>query len=111
MSQTRQVSHLKCWEGTCEDGTAWSFNRHRDSLDITDEELGTSIVSVDIVCCCTCVCACVRVRVLSFLFFLEMCHTYLTHHQLFLALYVLFTMVILCNLGRNAPIDLAADCR
>ncbi|PWA14405.1 hypothetical protein CCH79_00011203 [Gambusia affinis] len=52
---TRQVSHLKCWEGTCEDGTAWSFNRHRDSLDITDEELGTSIVSVDIVCCCTCV--------------------------------------------------------
>uniref|UniRef100_A0A8C6P1T6 CARMIL C-terminal domain-containing protein n=1 Tax=Nothobranchius furzeri TaxID=105023 RepID=A0A8C6P1T6_NOTFU len=48
LSQTRQVSHLKCWEGTCEDGTAWTFNRHRDSLDITDEELGASIVSVDV---------------------------------------------------------------
>uniref|UniRef100_A0AAX7U4G7 CARMIL C-terminal domain-containing protein n=1 Tax=Astatotilapia calliptera TaxID=8154 RepID=A0AAX7U4G7_ASTCA len=45
LSQTRQVSHLKCWEGTCEDGTGWRFNRHRDSLDITDEELSTSIVS------------------------------------------------------------------
>uniref|UniRef100_A0A3Q2NNB3 Capping protein, Arp2/3 and myosin-I linker protein 3-like n=1 Tax=Fundulus heteroclitus TaxID=8078 RepID=A0A3Q2NNB3_FUNHE len=45
---TRQVSHLKCWEGTCEDGTAWSFNRHRDSLDITDEELGTSIDTIAI---------------------------------------------------------------
>uniref|UniRef100_A0A7N6BXB0 Capping protein regulator and myosin 1 linker 3 n=1 Tax=Anabas testudineus TaxID=64144 RepID=A0A7N6BXB0_ANATE len=44
--QTRQVSHIKHWEGTCEDGTGWRFNRHRDSLDITDEELGTSIVSV-----------------------------------------------------------------
>uniref|UniRef100_A0A3Q2CUN3 Leucine-rich repeat-containing protein 16B-like n=1 Tax=Cyprinodon variegatus TaxID=28743 RepID=A0A3Q2CUN3_CYPVA len=53
---TRQVSHLKCWEGTCEDGTAWSFNRHTDSLDITDEELGASIVSVNIVCCCGCMC-------------------------------------------------------
>lgn len=47
-SQTRQVSHLKHWEGTCEDGTSWRFNRHRDSLDITDEELSTSIVSTNI---------------------------------------------------------------
>lgn len=47
MFQTQQVSHLKCWEGTCEEETAWTFNRHRDSLDITDEELGTSIVSVN----------------------------------------------------------------
>lgn len=47
-SQTRQVSHLKHWEGTCEDGTGWRLNRHRDSLDITDEELSTSIVSVNI---------------------------------------------------------------
>ncbi|XP_038136666.1 capping protein, Arp2/3 and myosin-I linker protein 3-like isoform X2 [Cyprinodon tularosa] len=45
---TRQVSHLKCWEGTCEDGTAWSFNRHTDSLDITDEELGASIDTIAI---------------------------------------------------------------
>lgn len=45
LSQTRQVSHLKHWEGTAEDGTGWRFNRHRDSLDITDEELSNSIVS------------------------------------------------------------------
>ncbi|XP_041863001.1 capping protein, Arp2/3 and myosin-I linker protein 3-like isoform X3 [Melanotaenia boesemani] len=45
---TRQVSHLKSWEGTCEDGTAWKFNRHRDSLDITDEEFGTSIDTIAI---------------------------------------------------------------
>uniref|UniRef100_A0A3P9CX03 Capping protein, Arp2/3 and myosin-I linker protein 3 n=1 Tax=Maylandia zebra TaxID=106582 RepID=A0A3P9CX03_9CICH len=45
---TRQVSHLKCWEGTCEDGTGWRFNRHRDSLDITDEELSTSIDTIAI---------------------------------------------------------------
>ncbi|KAM3620063.1 uncharacterized protein V6R79_017685 [Siganus canaliculatus] len=45
---TRQVSHLKQWEGTCEDGTAWRFNRHRDSLDITDEELSTSIDTIAI---------------------------------------------------------------
>ncbi|XP_017284323.1 capping protein, Arp2/3 and myosin-I linker protein 3 isoform X2 [Kryptolebias marmoratus] len=45
---TRQVSLLKCWEGTCEDGTAWTLNRHRDSLDITDEELGTSIDTIAI---------------------------------------------------------------
>ncbi|XP_047443864.1 capping protein, Arp2/3 and myosin-I linker protein 3-like isoform X3 [Mugil cephalus] len=43
-----QVSHFKCWEGTCEDGTGWRFNRHRDSLDITDEELGTSIDTIAI---------------------------------------------------------------
>ncbi|RVE73786.1 hypothetical protein OJAV_G00034850 [Oryzias javanicus] len=41
---SRQVSHLKCWE----EGTAWRFNRHRDSLDITDEELGTSIDTIAI---------------------------------------------------------------
>uniref|UniRef100_A0A3B5B6D0 Leucine-rich repeat-containing protein 16B-like n=1 Tax=Stegastes partitus TaxID=144197 RepID=A0A3B5B6D0_9TELE len=45
---TRQVSHLKCWEETCEDGSGWRFNRHRDSLDITDEELGTSIDTIAI---------------------------------------------------------------
>ncbi|XP_028259601.1 capping protein, Arp2/3 and myosin-I linker protein 3-like [Parambassis ranga] len=45
---TRQVSHLKCWDGTCEDGTGWRFNRHRDSLDITDEELSTSIDTIAI---------------------------------------------------------------
>nr|XP_020459142.1 capping protein, Arp2/3 and myosin-I linker protein 3-like isoform X2 [Monopterus albus] len=44
----RQVSHLKRWEETCEDGTVWRFNRHRDSLDITDEELGTSIDTIAI---------------------------------------------------------------
>nr|XP_033477934.1 capping protein, Arp2/3 and myosin-I linker protein 3-like [Epinephelus lanceolatus] len=45
---TRQVSHLKRWDGTCEDGTGWRFNRHRDSLDITDEELSTSIDTIAI---------------------------------------------------------------
>ncbi|CAK6956082.1 capping protein%2C Arp2/3 and myosin-I linker protein 3-like [Scomber scombrus] len=45
---TRQVSHLKRWEGSGEDGTGWRFNRHRDSLDITDEELGTSIDTIAI---------------------------------------------------------------
>nr|XP_046248413.1 capping protein, Arp2/3 and myosin-I linker protein 3-like isoform X4 [Scatophagus argus]XP_046248414.1 capping protein, Arp2/3 and myosin-I linker protein 3-like isoform X4 [Scatophagus argus] len=45
---TRQVSHLKHWEETCEDGTDWRFNRHRDSLDITDEELSTSIDTIAI---------------------------------------------------------------
>uniref|UniRef100_A0A3Q1FSS8 Capping protein, Arp2/3 and myosin-I linker protein 3-like n=1 Tax=Acanthochromis polyacanthus TaxID=80966 RepID=A0A3Q1FSS8_9TELE len=45
---TRQVSHLKCWEETCEDGSGWRFNRHRDSLDITDEELSTSIDTIAI---------------------------------------------------------------
>lgn len=47
------MSHLKRWDGSSEDGTSWRFNRHRDSLDITDEELGNSIVSVDVH---TCVC-------------------------------------------------------
>ncbi|XP_031167540.1 capping protein, Arp2/3 and myosin-I linker protein 3-like isoform X1 [Sander lucioperca] len=45
---TRQVSHVKHWEGTCKDGTGWRFNRHRDSLDITDEELSTSIDTIAI---------------------------------------------------------------
>ncbi|XP_058495056.1 capping protein, Arp2/3 and myosin-I linker protein 3-like [Solea solea] len=45
---TRQVSHVKRWEGMCEDGTGWRFNRHRDSLDITDEELSTSIDTIAI---------------------------------------------------------------
>lgn len=40
------MSHLKPWEGTFEDDTGWRLNRHRDSLDITDEELSTSIVSL-----------------------------------------------------------------
>lgn len=29
-----------------EEDTGWRLNRHRDSLDITDEELSTSIVSL-----------------------------------------------------------------
>uniref|UniRef100_A0A8C5ES93 Capping protein, Arp2/3 and myosin-I linker protein 3-like n=1 Tax=Gouania willdenowi TaxID=441366 RepID=A0A8C5ES93_GOUWI len=45
---TRQVSHVKCWENPSEDGTAWRFNRQRDSLDITDEELSTSIDTIAI---------------------------------------------------------------
>ncbi|XP_029286265.1 capping protein, Arp2/3 and myosin-I linker protein 3-like isoform X2 [Cottoperca gobio] len=45
---TRQVAHFKHWEGTCDDGTGWRFNRHRDSLDITDEELSTSIDTIAI---------------------------------------------------------------
>uniref|UniRef100_A0A3P8UU47 Capping protein, Arp2/3 and myosin-I linker protein 3-like n=1 Tax=Cynoglossus semilaevis TaxID=244447 RepID=A0A3P8UU47_CYNSE len=45
---TRQVSHVKRWEGMCEDGTGWRFNRHRDSLDITDEELGANIDTIAI---------------------------------------------------------------
>ncbi|KAG7279390.1 hypothetical protein CRUP_024209, partial [Coryphaenoides rupestris] len=40
---TRQVAQLKRWEGTCEGGTGQRSHRHRDSLEITDEELGTSI--------------------------------------------------------------------
>ncbi|XP_077390172.1 capping protein, Arp2/3 and myosin-I linker protein 3-like isoform X3 [Festucalex cinctus] len=47
-SQTRQVSLLKRWDGSCEDGMGWRFNRHRDSLDITEEELGTSIDTIAI---------------------------------------------------------------
>ncbi|XP_063747810.1 capping protein, Arp2/3 and myosin-I linker protein 3-like isoform X3 [Eleginops maclovinus] len=44
----RQMSHFKRWDGTCEDGTGWRFNRHRDSLDITDEEFSTSIDTIAI---------------------------------------------------------------
>ncbi|XP_037325813.2 capping protein, Arp2/3 and myosin-I linker protein 3-like isoform X1 [Pungitius pungitius] len=45
---TRQVSHLKRWDVTGEDGLGWRSNRYRDSLDITDEELGTSIDTIAI---------------------------------------------------------------
>ncbi|XP_056271297.1 capping protein, Arp2/3 and myosin-I linker protein 3-like isoform X3 [Pseudoliparis swirei] len=45
---TRQVSHLKHWDRGADDGTGWRFNRHRDSLEITDEELGTSIDTIAI---------------------------------------------------------------
>uniref|UniRef100_A0A8B9L978 Capping protein regulator and myosin 1 linker 3 n=1 Tax=Astyanax mexicanus TaxID=7994 RepID=A0A8B9L978_ASTMX len=43
---TRQVSQVKQWDGICDGGTGRRLHRHRDSLEITDEELGTSIVSV-----------------------------------------------------------------
>lgn len=45
---TLQVSHLKRWDGVGEEGTSWRYNRHRDSLDITDEELGASIDTIAI---------------------------------------------------------------
>ncbi|CAL8306899.1 unnamed protein product [Lota lota] len=45
---TRQVSQLKRWEGTCEGGTGQRSHRRRDSLEITDEELGTSIDTIAI---------------------------------------------------------------
>ncbi|XP_077463787.1 capping protein, Arp2/3 and myosin-I linker protein 3-like isoform X1 [Stigmatopora argus] len=45
---TRQVSHLKRWDGSYEDATGWRYNRHRDSLDITEEELGTCIDTIAI---------------------------------------------------------------
>ncbi|XP_030628535.1 capping protein, Arp2/3 and myosin-I linker protein 3-like [Chanos chanos] len=45
---TRQASQMKRWEGTCEGGTGRRSHRHRDSLDITDEELGTSIDTIAI---------------------------------------------------------------
>ncbi|KAM6963029.1 capping protein, Arp2/3 and myosin-I linker protein 3-like [Aplochiton taeniatus] len=45
---TRQVSQVKHWEGTCDGGTGRRSHRHRDSLDITDEELGTSIDTIAI---------------------------------------------------------------
>ncbi|XP_068175514.1 capping protein, Arp2/3 and myosin-I linker protein 3-like isoform X2 [Antennarius striatus] len=45
---TLQVSHVKHWEGTGEEGMGWRYNRHRDSLDITDEELSTSIDTIAI---------------------------------------------------------------
>ncbi|CAB1332067.1 unnamed protein product [Coregonus sp. 'balchen'] len=46
--RTRQVSQVKRWEGTCDGGTGRRSHRHRDSLDITDEELGTSIDTIAI---------------------------------------------------------------
>lgn len=39
------MSRLKPWEGALEEDTGWRLSRHRDSLDFTDEELSTSIVS------------------------------------------------------------------
>ncbi|KAG7455045.1 hypothetical protein MATL_G00252290 [Megalops atlanticus] len=42
---SRQVSQVKRWE---EGGTGRRSHRHRDSLDITDEELGTSIDTIAI---------------------------------------------------------------
>ncbi|XP_053708449.1 capping protein, Arp2/3 and myosin-I linker protein 3-like isoform X2 [Synchiropus splendidus] len=45
---TRQVSTIKRWDGSWEDGSGWRYNRHRDSLDITDEELSTSIDTIAI---------------------------------------------------------------
>ncbi|KAL1022611.1 hypothetical protein UPYG_G00029860 [Umbra pygmaea] len=45
---TRQVSQVKRWEGTCDGGTGRRSHRHRDSLEITDEELGTSIDTIAI---------------------------------------------------------------
>uniref|UniRef100_A0A8C6S8M8 CARMIL C-terminal domain-containing protein n=1 Tax=Neogobius melanostomus TaxID=47308 RepID=A0A8C6S8M8_9GOBI len=47
-SHCRQVSHLKRWDGVGEEGTSWRYNRHRDSLDITDEEISTSIDTIAI---------------------------------------------------------------
>ncbi|XP_028856749.1 capping protein, Arp2/3 and myosin-I linker protein 3-like [Denticeps clupeoides] len=44
---TRQVTQVKQWDGTCEGGTG-RRHRHRDSLDITDEELCTSIDTIAI---------------------------------------------------------------
>ncbi|KAI1888768.1 hypothetical protein AGOR_G00172120 [Albula goreensis] len=44
----RQVTQLKRWEGGVEGGTGRRSHRHRDSLDITDEELGTSIDTIAI---------------------------------------------------------------
>ncbi|XP_061095070.1 LOW QUALITY PROTEIN: capping protein, Arp2/3 and myosin-I linker protein 3-like [Conger conger] len=45
---TRQVSQVKHWEAAGEGGTGRRSHRHRDSLDITDEELGTSIDTIAI---------------------------------------------------------------
>ncbi|KAI1901287.1 hypothetical protein AGOR_G00032760 [Albula goreensis] len=42
---TRQVSQMKRWD---EGGTGRRSHRHRDSLDITDEEMGTSIDTIAI---------------------------------------------------------------
>ncbi|XP_035385416.1 capping protein, Arp2/3 and myosin-I linker protein 3-like isoform X1 [Electrophorus electricus] len=45
---TQQVSQLKQWDGVCDGGTGRRSHRHRDSLEITDEELGTSIDTIAI---------------------------------------------------------------
>uniref|UniRef100_A0A3B4CJY2 CARMIL pleckstrin homology domain-containing protein n=1 Tax=Pygocentrus nattereri TaxID=42514 RepID=A0A3B4CJY2_PYGNA len=45
---TRQVSQVKQWDGICDGGTGRRLHRHRDSLEITDEELGTSIDTIAI---------------------------------------------------------------
>ncbi|XP_066533913.1 capping protein, Arp2/3 and myosin-I linker protein 3-like isoform X3 [Hoplias malabaricus] len=45
---TRQVSQVKQWDGLCDGGTGRRLHRHRDSLEITDEELGTSIDTIAI---------------------------------------------------------------
>ncbi|XP_072534764.1 capping protein, Arp2/3 and myosin-I linker protein 3-like isoform X2 [Salminus brasiliensis] len=45
---TRQVSQVKQWDGICDGGTGRRLYRHRDSLEITDEELGTSIDTIAI---------------------------------------------------------------
>ncbi|KAJ8336579.1 hypothetical protein SKAU_G00377990 [Synaphobranchus kaupii] len=45
---SRQVTQVKRWEGAGEGGTGRRSHRHRDSLDITDEELGTSIDTIAI---------------------------------------------------------------
>ncbi|XP_060740151.1 capping protein, Arp2/3 and myosin-I linker protein 3-like isoform X1 [Tachysurus vachellii] len=45
---TQQVSQVKQWDGLCDGGTGRRSHRHRDSLEITDEELGTSIDTIAI---------------------------------------------------------------
>ncbi|XP_046728887.1 capping protein, Arp2/3 and myosin-I linker protein 3-like isoform X3 [Silurus meridionalis] len=45
---TLQVSQMKQWDGLCDGGTGRRSHRHRDSLEITDEELGTSIDTIAI---------------------------------------------------------------
>ncbi|KAJ8278274.1 hypothetical protein GJAV_G00085820 [Gymnothorax javanicus] len=44
----QQVSQVKRWESVGEGGTGRRTHRHRDSLDITDEELSTSIDTISI---------------------------------------------------------------
>ncbi|XP_076874284.1 LOW QUALITY PROTEIN: capping protein, Arp2/3 and myosin-I linker protein 3-like [Brachyhypopomus gauderio] len=45
---TQQVSQMKQWDGVCDGGTGKRSHRHRDSLEITDEELSTSIDTIAI---------------------------------------------------------------
>ncbi|XP_052316346.1 capping protein, Arp2/3 and myosin-I linker protein 3-like isoform X2 [Oncorhynchus keta] len=45
---TRRVSQVKRWEVTCDGGTGLRSHRHRDSLDLTDDEMGTSIDTIAI---------------------------------------------------------------